>query len=285
MKLIHYFPDYEDFPAVFCAWILLSFLGRLFAGQRPEIVRRSLRIGAAAFLLHGLALVEVWQPASAADLIGIAIRAMFTGGFAIALAQIALATLTAFVNWWQTAIAEPWRQSVVDRQIAAEQRRAAKAAAQERRLAEIAWQRGAPERELANQATRKAEEQRQVEQQRRQAVRLECQLTYQLHAAEIGPRYPRAEFDQFVREYLRDDLSAAEVAQHGERLLQLIRQQVEKQQPSFPFPTLNALAAWHDEQLQQIEPVTDPRLQRHLRVLLTERYAELTQRYFEETRS
>lgn len=285
MKLIHCFPDYEDFPAVFCAWVLLSFLGRMFAGQRPLVVRRSLRIGAAAFLLHGVALVEDWQPASAAELMGIAIRAMFTGGFAIALAQIALATLSSLVAWWQTTIAEPWRRTIADQQRAAERRRAAQAADHARRQAEIAWQRGAPERELARQAANEAELLRQAEQQRRQATRLECQLTYQLHAAEIAERYPRAEFDQFVREYLRDDLSAATVAQHGARLLELIRQHVEKQQPSFPFPTLTALATWHEEQLRQIELVSDALLQRHLRVLLAERYAELTQRYFEEMRS
>lgn len=153
-------------------------------------------------------------------------------------------------------------------------------------LAEEKRQRQYQLQEEINRKRRSEAQAKQRDEQRlREEARLECELLYARHASEIGGRFPRTDFEQFIAKYMRDDLTPADVQQRGRQLQMIIQQHVEKIAPPPKFQSLEDLAGWFAEQRRQLEAVADDRMRQALLVQLNERYAELTTQFLEETQS
>src|SRR5205085_12217408 len=110
-----------------------------------------------------------------------------------------------------------------------------------------------------------------------------CELLYSLYAPEIGGRYPKALFDAFMAKYMGDAHPPEYVEERAEQLRAMVQQHHEKVQPPLQFTTLAEVAAWFQEQKEQIDasPV-DAQAKRVLLVQLKERYHELTSTLLEK---
>jgi hypothetical protein len=74
-------------------------------------------------------------------------------------------------------------------------------------------------------------------QRRREDYRAKAELFFNLYQPELGERFPKAHFDDFVARYMGDNHSAEDVEARGRQLQDLIHKHVEKAVP--PRPTLN----------------------------------------------
>jgi hypothetical protein len=120
---------------------------------------------------------------------------------------------------------------------------------------------------------------------RRENARARCEMFFTLHAPEIGKRFPKTMFDDHLRRYLGDDRSPDDVEARAEQFLDLLRQQLEKVQPSPKFKTLEDIARWFEEQKRQLDALPEGRERRALLAMLKERYTELTTQFLQEMRS
>jgi len=181
---------------------------------------------------------------------------------------------------YQYVIASPFRLLGSWKRRLSERR--AKQSEERRRLREQReWERSAPGRERADReaaARKQAEETMKGEaQKRREDARASCELFFGLHAAEIGSRYPRDQFDAFVAKYMTDKHAPEDVERRAEQLQALIEQHRELVKPTPRFATIEELARWFQEQKQRIEslPIEEKAKRTHL-VELNQRYSELT---------
>jgi len=136
------------------------------------------------------------------------------------------------------------------------------------------YERTAPLREQA----RKAAE----EQKRRGAEAVTgCQLLYSLHAPEIGVRFPKQAFDEWIKR-MSDDQDPILVERKAEQLRRIIEHHCEQVKPTPKFSNIQELAHWFQEQKADIETLPlDERTKRAHLANLTEKYAELTTKLLE----
>lgn len=152
-------------------------------------------------------------------------------------------------------------------------------AVEQRRLQEV-------ENRRREQAITKNEEAaclKSVQQKRRERARAACELLYALHAAEIGVRYPRAEFDAYLQKYMSDAQDPAYVEERAEELKGIIEQQVGKVEPAARRMSLKDLATWYETMRQEIDGSPLPSRQKNVQLAqLSNRYQELVQEVLEE---
>jgi hypothetical protein len=141
--------------------------------------------------------------------------------------------------------------------------------------------------ESLRQNRRRAEEEQETrnqqgDQKRRENARARCDVMYHLHAPEIGERFPRRTFDDYMEKYMHDRLEPEQVEVRGSLLETLLREHVDRVQPPQTFRTLEDIARWFEEQKQELNKLPDERLRKTLLVTLRERYMELTTEFLEE---
>jgi hypothetical protein len=161
--------------------------------------------------------------------------------------------------------------------------RAARQAAEARRREEAErqrrdredWERAAPERERQARAEAEAE-------RRRCDARAACEYLYHLLAPEIGARFTRAMFDDWLRKYLTDGHPPEVVEERARQLQTLLQQHLAKVERPPTFKTLSELAAWFDRQKRDIDALPDVKLRQRMLAMLKERYEDLAARFLEE---
>ena len=116
---------------------------------------------------------------------------------------------------------------------------------------------------------------------RRENIRADCEMLFSLLAPEIGDRFTRELFEDYVKRYLHDGLDADEVERRGEQLQDLLRQHHEKAVPP-KANSLSELAQWFERRKTEIDalPVEDG-FKRSYVAMLNARFQELTKEQME----
>ena len=111
-------------------------------------------------------------------------------------------------------------------------------------------------------------------QKRREDARAECDALYALAAPEIGTRFSKQEFSEFVSKYMTDSVLPEVVEERCEQLKGIIRHHWERIEP--PRQSLKELSEWFEQRMKELESVPDEKLRKTLIVQLKVRYSDLT---------
>jgi hypothetical protein len=117
---------------------------------------------------------------------------------------------------------------------------------------------------------------------RREDALIACELLYALREPDIGDRYPRERFQEFVSNFLSDGKPVDVVERRAVELQLLIQQHYEAVNPPGQFRDLAELTTWYEKQLTLIENLGIADIyKRDYKVQLNERYSDLTARLLE----
>lgn len=244
---------------------ILYFLGARLVQGEAKLEKAGKRIALGAFFLFVWMLTAEFKPTSAEEWAIILIKSLILSGIVLGTAWTILpasaflyahtigAMFQAFDDWKQTA-----RRKSEERKTERERRRQA-----------AEWERDRPqrERETANRVNA---------QKRRDDAKAACDALYALAAPEIGTRFSKQDYAEFVSKYMTDAFPPEVVEQRADQLKAIIRQHQERVEPPPCRKSLQELSAWFDERLSEIQSVPDERLRKTLVVQLKERYTELT---------
>lgn len=122
---------------------------------------------------------------------------------------------------------------------------------------------------------------RQRAQKRRQDARARCEVFFSLHAPELGSRFTKQMFADYVRQYMGDAHEPDEVEERATQLCALMQSHLEKAKPAPKFRSLGDIAQWFEEQKRQLADVPDDRVRQALLAKLKARYTELTTEFLE----
>jgi hypothetical protein len=274
--------DYQNFGALLALWIMLFVIGSTMAQERGLVLLWSARTAAAAALGHGLLMGLDRPPVDAYAGARIAFRSIVTGGLAWVIALITFSVLFFIFGTLLQPVLRSAKTARHQRAQAAEDRRRQRQDEEARKRSDREWRLAAPQRERQKRLDAERAESQRADQRRREAARLDCELYYAFHAADIQRRFSPSEFRRFVDRYLADSLSPAEVEGRARQLREIIKGHADRVSPPPTFRTLADIASWHDAQRTQAESVADDRLRRVLIAQLNERYAELASQFFSE---
>ena len=131
------------------------------------------------------------------------------------------------------------------------------------------WERSRPERDRVAASMVNAHK-------RREDAKAGCDALFALAAPEIGTRFSKQDYAEFVSKYMADTALPEVVEQRAEQLRTIIRQHQERVEPSPRRKSLQELSAWFEQRMSEIQSVPDERLRRTLIVQLKDRYSDLT---------
>lgn len=261
--------------------VILYVVGSKMVGDDARLHRWGIRAAAAAFLAYAGYRGMTTEIKRTDDVVFLLLHALVAGGVTLGAAW----TLLAVVGFaWRHLVIGPGsklQQSFTAATQAAHDRQAERDRERQRIAEQQEYARRAPERERSEReaaARKQAEDTIKADaQKRREDARASCELLFGLHAAEIGNRFPREQFDAFVAKYMTDKHAPEDVERRAEQLRALIEQHREQVKPTPKFATIEDLARWFQEQKQRIEslPIEEKSKRMHL-VELNQRYAELT---------
>jgi len=126
-----------------------------------------------------------------------------------------------------------------------DERRERERAERERRWAEERYAQEAPQRE-------RAERERTAAHRRRIDARAACEVFYSLHAPEIGTRFRKEDFTDFVTRHLGDDHPPEYVEHRADQLLKLLRSHLEKVVSPLAFKSLDEILAAFDDRIVKV---------------------------------
>jgi hypothetical protein len=282
MKTVVQMVDGSDLFSLAVLIGILCFVGSKVARPGSRLYVWGLRLAVLGFVAYGVYGCIAFQPGDAGELAGIAFRGLFAAGLVLGASWIVLA-IVAFVyghtvagltvrvrDWWASG-----------RRRAAE-RRARREQELQRQRDQEEYERRAPERErLRREAEARAQAEAQA-QRRREDARAGCELLYALYAPDLGPRFTKEMFHEFVQRHLGDDHDASYVEQRAQQLQALLQQHYEKVHPPPTFKDMMELAAWFEGQKQQIEALPiDGRAKRVHLANLNRRFQELMTEHLE----
>lgn len=91
------------------------------------------------------------------------------------------------------------------------------------------------------------------EARRREDARARCEIQFNLHAPELGERFTRQMFDDFVARHMGDNCPPEDVESRADQLLQVIRQHADKGSTGRKDLSIAERAKHLDEQVRQIQ--------------------------------
>lgn len=274
--------NHADFCSAILLIALLTFVGQRMVAGENNLQCWGLRLAAVAFVgfcAHGclssrVADLQAW--------LEIAVRGVLAAGLMLGAAWILL-PIGAFV----------YRHTIGLLLRALQERRQAAELEKDRRQAherdEAERQRLREEHERREQELERqrplAEAQCQAEaeaQQRRADARAQCELLFSLYAPEIGKRFPRSMFEDFVRRYMGDGHPPEQVEQRAAQLQTTIQQHLEKVEVVPKFRSLEDITHWYQGQKTNLERLPDDANKRRLIAQLNAKYADMTTRWLED---
>jgi hypothetical protein len=257
---------------VFFVLIILAFAGRglLRASPKTAALERAAYLWVAGLsIVAGLIVFVLMSLFAHQDAELCAVMAVMSGLIAaLVLAFLIPVVVFVFVH----VFAPPLHTWGNWRREAALRREERRREAQQKRD-QAAYQRAAPERERAARAGAAA-------QKRRDDARAQCELLYSLHAPDIGQRFARQAFDDFLKKYMGDERMPEDVEQRSQQLQAIIQQHLQKAGKAQKKMTLAELAQWFLGEKQQIDAAPlPPEDKQALLAQLEERFAKLQEKY------
>lgn len=238
---------------------ILASIGQRVAAAQPRLHLLGLRLAFAAFLAYCAYAAVRFSPRSAEEFVGIALRGLLAAGLALGLSWTLLPA-AAFVYCYTLGpffgkVGE-WSRAAFR---SAAERRARCKEEEQKRLGQEEYQRLEQERER-NRPLEEARARANAEaQRRRQDARVACEVLYNLHAPEIGTRFPRELFHEFLARHLGDNHPPEYVEERSRQLQEIIRAHLERVEPPKKKRTVEELAAWYATMRETIErqPIDD----------------------------
>ena len=222
----------------------------LYVGSRVADATQR-RVAAVSALLvlvvYGLYGMGAFPVRAADDLFSLVLRGLFAAGLTLGIVQIVLA---AFAPLYRLMVVRLWQES--QRRAEAMQKKqqaeAAECRVEEERVARRQeWERAAPEREQQAREQKELLEKRQAENRRRADARGACEILFALHAPDVGERFPRATFDDFVSRHLGDEHPPEYVEERARQLREVIEQHLGKVRPAEDSRLAATVAAYNRE--------------------------------------
>lgn len=273
----------DDFLFLGFLIALLCFVGNKMVEPGSSTFRLSQRLAVAAFIAYGIYGCIVAGPTTAEQSFAISFRALFAAGLALGLSRVLLPAVAFLYHYttglvvrqlcsWHRAIKENIARRKNDRELA-----------ERRRREDEEYERSAPERERAQKLAAERAKAEAEANRRRKDCRVACEILYSLHAPEMGRRFTKEMFDDFVKRHLSDVHAPEYVEERARQLQDIIRKHLEKIEPPTKKLSIQGLAEWYDSVRQQIlASSADDRAKRVQVVQLNERYLELMNQLMEE---
>ncbi len=265
----------------FLLLVVLYFFGARLVDGNTKLKLVGKRIALAAFFLFLAVLAGDWKPSTADEWVTILLRSLLFSGIVLGAAWTVLPVIVFFYDHTFGALfrtLDDWSRTA---RLRAEQRKSER----EQRKRNAEWERDRPRREReAHEAALRAEAEARVKgtaQKRREDARAECDALYALAAPEIGTRYSKQDFAEFVSKYMTDTFSPEVVEERGEQLKGIIRHHWERIEP--PRQSLKELSEWFEQRMSELQSVPDERLRKTLMIQLKVRYSDLTSTMLSET--
>lgn len=260
---------------------VLAYIGQAIVQDRSLMKPWGMRIATVAFIVFAAKRALQYGAPGSEDLVAAVLHGLLAGAIVLGPAWIVLAGVGFCNDRWgemQQAASRRSEQRRREREVRQRQRELARQERERERLA--------PEREIAAREAAErqlvVEQQRQIESHRRENARVACDLLYALREPDIGERYSRERFEQFVSTYLGDSKPIDLFERRAAELQQLIQQHYEAVNPPEKFRNLAELTTWYEEQLTHIENLSIADVyKREYSTQLNERYSELTERLLE----
>lgn len=267
--------------------VVLALLGGKMVESHPTLRTWGVRAATAALLLYCVYACLTFAPATADAFLWITIRGLAAAGLVLGPVWIAL-TVTKF-GYTHTVVVlleklQTWRHLAGMR---AKERADRRAAEERRQREQQQYQLSATEREgLRQEAEARAKAEAEAK-KRKEDLRLQCQFFFNLHEADIGNRFKREFFDDYLARYLGNDRPLEEAEERANHLLDQLRQALETANPKpvvNRFDTLEGIDEWFHAERAKVEAMPDDptgRQKQTARALLMAQRAQLIQRYFE----
>lgn len=274
--------DDSDFLSLGALIGVLCFVGGKMVTPPSRVHAWGLRLAAAAFVAYGIHGYVSLKPDDANTLLSIAFRGLFAAGLVLGISWIVLPILAFVYDNTLGLVMKKLRDFFFTIRRKAAERRSRREEDKRRRQAERVYAQQAPERERARleaqaQAKRDAEDRR-----RRADARTDCELMYARLAPDLGDRFTKEMFDDFVKRHLDNDHPADYVEGRAQQLQALLQQHYEKVHPPPKFKNMVEIAAWYEQMQQQIKAQSvDDRAKRAQLAQLNLRYRDLMNDYLE----
>lgn len=238
-----------------CSGLLLAAL-LLFVGDKivtDELRKPGVLLATVLFLLSVLVRVARDGPHSGSAWLDLMVGALLTGGAALGFFWITLPTFS-FLS--DATVGALWRRGQ-DWRRQAEERRRRREREHEERQRRREYEQRAPERERERQdadarTCREADARR-----RRENFRVQCELFYNLHEAEIGGRFKREMFTDYLQRYMGEERTPEDVEQRAEKLMELMKDALEKASPARKLNSVENILAWYDGEMARLTPLPD----------------------------
>lgn len=293
---------------------VLFVLGGNLVNRKAKLQVYGKRIAGVAFFLFVIIMVSEREPTRPSDWLGIIIRSLIFSGLVLGAAWTILPaglfvyehTLGALFRFLDDIERSRQRRLELQRQAREREEREAaleqelrlrndqrdrerKMQEEQKRLQDEEFERKRPERErLAREAALLAVAEKKLraeDQKRREDARAACELCYSLAAPEIGNRFSRTEFGDFVSKYMADSFPSEYVEERAVQLKTIIQLHQEKIVPAKKFSSIQDLTGWFEQQKAQIEAIPEAKQRSTLLVHLKERYLEMTDQLLSEMTS
>jgi hypothetical protein len=245
--------------------IVLYLLGERLADGNTKLQLVGKRIALAAFFQFVFLLAYDSKPSTADELVTILLRSLIFAGIVLGAAWTILPTSASIYSH----TIEPVRQAFNDWKQGIRRKSEERKVEWDRQRAEAEWERDRPEREREAAS-------RIGDQKRRDDAKAACDALFMLAAPEIGVRFSKQDYAEFVSKYMTNTAPPEVVEERAEQLKAIIQQHQERVEPLPKRKSLQEASAWFEERMSEIQSVPDERLRKTLVAQLKERYSELT---------
>lgn len=250
---------------------VLAFVGNKATADRPRVRAACWSVAGVAFLAYiGSYMVTGAYPGELSE---VAVRgllaALALAGVVSMLAPAAFAVFQGTIGATCGRLAR-WRRGLGDRW-------------SRRRTEAMGKQQAEQQEESRRRKQAQSEEDNRIwkaAQLRRDEARSACEVLFATHAPELGKRFSREMFDEFLRKHMGDGQSPEFVEQRGVQLQGIVKSHLEKAGHSDRKTSLADLAAWFLKEKGEIERTALADDDKELLVAqLEERYVRLQEKY------
>jgi hypothetical protein len=276
----------SNFMSLLFILCILIFVARVISSQRPEGLEYAARVGYGVFLAYAILALLHFGFGNLTRVGLVLIRALLFAGIAFGAVSCVMPIYLLVRDSYRVGCQKR------DRQRADIKRR--KEQEEENRLRQERetrdWERRRVQEDADRVRRHEAEAQQRAEQKRREQEKVRiaqacarCELQFNLHKADIQPRFTRRMLDDFMKKYMREGQAAETVEKRADELCSLMERHREILKGRAEPMTLDQLAEWFLDEKKRIEALhLDDELKDDHLAHLNIRYAELSQQILEK---
>lgn len=269
-------------------WILciLTFAARIILCRRPDGCDYAARIGYGVFLAYAFLGLLHFGFGDLSRVAAVLLRALLYAAITFSATGCVIPVYLLLRDCYRTSRRRS-EQRRIDRKRRQEQQERDRTQT-EAHIQEAQRRRVFEEAERTRKADAESQKRAQQKQREQEKVRIaqacaRCELQFNLHRADIQPRFTRKMLDDFMRKYMHDGQPVETVEKRADELCALMERHREILKGRAQPMTLDELAKWFLDEKQRIEALQlDEELKDDHLAHLHIRYAELSQEILEK---